>query len=327
MEIEFCIEKIDSFLPQIARQLGLQIVNSSFNIPEEQGRGLFNQIQLCDDLIVTYYELLLNEESIIVRKRSVNDNIIPIVCWLTDSSIEQELNCERKRVGKCTPNGIFMPANSLETKYTFPKGEAIKNITFFITKDWLKNIINENNNYLANLFLSKENFFIYEEIDYDISELLIKIENLVNESHQPLAKLCMYAQTLSFIHLFFNKIITRPIERQLINITPRDIQALFRVKHILINEYISIPSTLNLSKECGLSVRKLQRLFRQVFGKSIYKYAMDIKMNEAKKLLASKKFSVSEVGYKVGYSNLSHFTIKFKSTFGLSPKTFLSSLT
>lgn len=49
-------------------------------------------------------------------------------------------------------------------------------------------------------------------------------------------------------------------------------------------------------------------------------------MSEAKKMLVSKKYNVSEVGNMVGYSNLSHFTKKFKEFIGITPKQFLMSL-
>lgn len=325
MKIEFCIDELESFLPQIANQLGIEIMDYSFQIPPEQGKGYFIQLKFCDDILITYYELLLHSESTVIRKKSKNDNIIPIVCWLTESGIEQELNSESKEIGKGTPNGIFMPANSLETRYTFPKGKPIKNITVFITKDWLRKNIKEQNNYLTNVVLSSENYFIFEETTYDISEVLSQMEHLINNIEFPLAKVSLYANTLNLMHLFLQKIINRPTERQYVNINPWELQALFKVKTILMNEYVSIPSSRSLAQECGISIRKLQRLFMQVFGKSIYQFAMDVKMNEAKKMLATKKYSVSEVGYNVGYSNLSHFTLKFKQTFGISPKAFTSS--
>jgi AraC-like DNA-binding protein len=326
MEIEFHIDKLDSFLPQIANQLGVDIVDDSFQIPPEQGKGYFTQLKFCDDIIITFYDLQLNAESTVIRKKSENDSIIPIVCWLTDSGIQQELNSERKKIGKSTPNGIFMPANSLETRYTLPKNEPIKNITVFITKDWLRNNIKEQNNFLNKVVLSNENYFIFEETAYDISEVLLKMEHALNNMEMPLAKVSLYANTLNLLHLFLHKIVNRPTERQSVNINPREIEILFKVKAWLINEYFAIPSTHSLAQKCGISIRKLQRLFRQVFGKSIYQFAMEVKMNEAKKMLATKKFSVSEVGHNVGYSNLSHFTLKFKETFGISPKSFISSL-
>jgi AraC-like DNA-binding protein len=79
-----------------------------------------------------------------------------------------------------------------------------------------------------------------------------------------------------------------------------------------------------LADTVGFSDSKLQKSFKQVFGKSIYQYALYEKMLVAQKMLKSKKYSVSEVGYELGYSNLSHFTKAFKNQFGVNPKTYAS---
>ena len=326
MKIEFCINKLDSFLPEIAKQLGLEIENNGFHIPSNQGKGYFFQMQLNKDILVTYYELLLNETTTVIRKKSENDNIIPIIFWLSNSGIKQEIDSENKELGKDSPNGIFLPANSTETKYTLPSRVMVKNITLFVTKKWLLENVKKQNNYLSNVILSSANFFLFEEINYEMSELIMQMEDtLINKINHPLAKINLYADTLKLMHFFFEKILNRPTNIQLLNISPHDIQGIFKVKTILINEYASIPPTSRLAKECGINQRKLQSLFKQVFGKSIYQFAISIKMNEAKKMLMTKKYNVSEVGYLVGYSNLSHFSEKFKEHVGITPKSFLLS--
>ena len=118
----------------------------------------------------------------------------------------------------------------------------------------------------------------------------------------------------------------RPLDKQIVNISPPDIERAFIVKGIIMNNYINIPSTEYLANESGMNTRKMQKIFKQIFGQSIYQYALSIKMREAKKKLQSKKYNISEVGYMVGYTNLSHFAEKFKKYYGTTPKSFLSSL-
>ena len=326
MKIEFCIDKIDSFLHSIANQLCLDIDNNSFKIPSDQGKGFFTQVQFSDDILITYYELLLKEESTIIRKKSANDNIIPIIFWLSNSGVIQELDSANKEIGKDTPNGIFIPSNSLETKYTFPKDIMVRNITVFIHKQWLHKHINKQNDYINNVILSSKSFFLFEEICYEINEILMAmVHTLKNNMNHTLAEINLFSNTLNLIKLLFKNILIRSKDKQMVNINSQDIQHLFKVKSILLSEYISIPSTDYLARECGINKRKLQRLFKQVFGRSIYQFAISVKMNEAKKMLSTKKYSVSEVGFKVGYSNLSHFTEKFKDHFAITPKSFLRS--
>jgi len=69
-----------------------------------------------------------------------------------------------------------------------------------------------------------------------------------------------------------------------------------------------------------MSETKLKRLFNQVFGKSIFQYFQNFRMQEAARLL-KEGLSISEVGYQLGFSNLEHFTKVFEEVIGVKPKT------
>jgi AraC-like DNA-binding protein len=69
-----------------------------------------------------------------------------------------------------------------------------------------------------------------------------------------------------------------------------------------------------------MSPSKLKRLFKQVFGNSIFSYYQGFRMQEAARLLKEEKLSVSEVGCQLGFINLSHFSRVFKEHIGMKPK-------
>ena len=327
MKIEFCLDQINGFLPSIAEQLGLEIENNLLRLPKDQGEGFFTQAVFNNNLLVTYYELDLSAPATIIRHKSNNSDILPIIFWISNAGITQELNAERKIIGKNTPNGIFFPSNNMETNYTFPPGVPIKNITIFIRKKWLEENINRNDDFINTSILKQEKYFLFEEITFDMEELITNIEAIFKSPiNGTLSPLNLYINTLKLASLFFEKIIQRSSESAFINIKPYDIQNLFKVKSIVTDNYIDFPTIDFLARASGMNERKLQKLFKQVFGQSIYQFALTLKMKEAKKLLQSKKYSVSEVGYMVGYSNLSHFTQKFKEHVGITPKAFLSSI-
>lgn len=77
---------------------------------------------------------------------------------------------------------------------------------------------------------------------------------------------------------------------------------------------------MELSHQSGLSESKLTRLFRQIFGTSLYQYYQLVRINEAARLLREHDLSVSEVGYRLGFTNLSHFTRLFAHHMQLNPK-------
>ena len=86
-------------------------------------------------------------------------------------------------------------------------------------------------------------------------------------------------------------------------------------------EHLDTPQTIEeLADFAGMSSSKLKRLLKQIFGNSIFNYYQSFRMKEAARLLREEKLSVSEVGYRLGFSNLSHFTSMFEQHIGMKPK-------
>jgi AraC-like DNA-binding protein len=84
---------------------------------------------------------------------------------------------------------------------------------------------------------------------------------------------------------------------------------------------MSQPPQLNaLAKMAGMSETKMKQLFKQVFGDTIYNYYQNERMHEAGFLLKHAGYSVSETGYRLGFSNLSHFSRLFEKHYGVTPK-------
>ena len=68
-----------------------------------------------------------------------------------------------------------------------------------------------------------------------------------------------------------------------------------------------------------MSESKFNKIFKAIYGDSYFSYLREQRLIMAKEMLQSKKFSVSEVGFQVGYSNLSKFSKSFKDQFGILP--------
>jgi len=71
-----------------------------------------------------------------------------------------------------------------------------------------------------------------------------------------------------------------------------------------------------------MSEPKLRKLFKQTFGKGVFEYYQTARMQEATKLLKERRMTVSEVGYQLGFTNLSHFSRVFEQYTGMKPKKF-----
>jgi AraC family transcriptional regulator len=74
-----------------------------------------------------------------------------------------------------------------------------------------------------------------------------------------------------------------------------------------------------LAAQAGLSRFHFQRLFKAATGVSPSRYHIDLRINEARRLLRETRMSVVDVALEVGYANPSHFARLFRRETGLSP--------
>lgn len=69
-----------------------------------------------------------------------------------------------------------------------------------------------------------------------------------------------------------------------------------------------------------ISIRSLNRRFRQAIGKSPMQYLQQIRIENAQELLKTSNLSIAEVAYSVGYPDNSYFSALFRRTISVSPK-------
>jgi AraC-like DNA-binding protein len=75
----------------------------------------------------------------------------------------------------------------------------------------------------------------------------------------------------------------------------------------------------DLASIAGVSLRTLQRLFRERFDTSPMTWLMDVRLSEAARLIRAGDDPVTKIAYRVGFKDPSHFTRRFKGRFGVSP--------
>ena len=75
-----------------------------------------------------------------------------------------------------------------------------------------------------------------------------------------------------------------------------------------------------LANELGFSQKQLYRKVKQITGITPIAYVKSIKMKKAAFLLKDPQYSITEVMYMIGYSNMSYFIKCFSSEYQMTPK-------
>jgi AraC-like DNA-binding protein len=138
--------------------------------------------------------------------------------------------------------------------------------------------------------------------------------------------LYLKGKVYELLSLYFNKNEDTDIEQCPFLIDEDNIRKIRLAKELILKNISEPPSLQMLSESIGLSLNKLKEGFKQLYGDTVFGYLLDHKMEEARRMLASKNYNVNEVGLKIGYSTSSHFIAAFKKKYGTTPKKYLMSL-
>jgi len=185
-------------------------------------------------------------------------------------------------------------------------------------------------NYLNGLFDLSEKSPVLQSLLQNTQPLLF--EQMIYPSLQKIVDEIVTESADETFELFFLRIKAEELiyrllmelekrdEKHLYSLNIHDIQTIYKVKEQIFEHLETPPVIKGLAVYANMSPTKLKRLFKQIFGNSIFSYYQEFRMKEAARLLKEEKLSVSDVGYQLGFTNLSHFSRVFKEHIGMKPK-------
>jgi AraC-like DNA-binding protein len=103
-------------------------------------------------------------------------------------------------------------------------------------------------------------------------------------------------------------------------VAPEDRELALRARKILAEEFADPPAIPELARRCATNDFRLKKVFKQVYGTTLYAYVQKLRLEEANWLLRQKDLSVREVALRVGYRHAGHFSRLFHRHYGVYPK-------
>ena len=304
----------------VAEQLGMPVEETQVKLPEMLGRGFFSQYTLCEWLTLNYLHFFTHEPLMLVRRPVKASPWIPIIFYTT-AGYEQIIGESSRSVGIDTLDGIFMPSCHIPTEWRTPPGVWLTNVTLTFHGERVQPLLG-GDCYLARLLHSRQSFYLFETIT---SAMAVVLANIGRSVEGQGAMLELLRLSIELFGYFVERIERRAGAAQFTGLDGRDVEAMFQVRARILQDLAQVPSVVELANMAGMSPSKLQRCFRLVMGASITEFALAERMEWAKRLLASRRYTVSEVGYTVGYANLSHFSEIFRRHYQMNPKQFQAS--
>lgn len=291
-----------------------------FILPETYGEGYIKSFNFGARLNMMISQCEFKEEMII--KRAGGNSRKDEITFSFRNLFQQDKI--QNPDGLALKRSIAMPsvqvsAGDIDIEVIIPEKTKINTIVITIHMDLLKSWINDKaeNKFLNTITLSDKPYLYDQIISNEIEQVASKIA-LVN-SEEELSHFYLKLKTEEMIYLFLSELSKREtITNYPLNVA--DVKAMYAIKETLCSDLSNPPDLTHLAFISNMSESKMNKLFKQIFGNSIYNYYQALRMNEAAYLIREEKLSVSETGYRLGFSNLSHFSRIFEKHIGLKPK-------
>ena len=219
---------------------------------------------------------------------------------------------------------LYNPQKALPIDLNLTPDSALVSLVISIKK--FHSLFSEDADHIH--FLSPENntkkYYDTRPINPAMSVVLSQI--LETKVHESIQTLYFKGKVYELLSLFFNKSEDADVEQCPFLMDEENVRKIRKAKEIILNQMTEPPTLQELSAEIGLNIKKLKEGFKKIYGNTIYSYLLDYKMEEARRMLESKKSNINEIGHNLGYSTASHFITAFKKKYGTTPKKYLMSV-
>lgn len=309
--------EIDKSVLQLVLALGIENIEEIVSGIKKFDIQVFKVYDFMPDMLLTVRSYLVNQN---FKHRFGNVKAIENgILFSFHNFFKDKLDNDKQGIIiEEIPQVRIIPMTSSQ-EYSFYKNTHMKHISILVSSDYLKGFLKEDASKFAYLLNSDESFVIEEFMG---DELLQTVNEIVSgQKEKSLSKFYYRLKALELLYLLFRSLDKRE-QTSFQSISPAEIEIIYKVRDKLIIRLDKAPSLAELKNIACMNDIKLRKLFAQIFGMGIYEYFQLIRMKEAGRQLKETGKNVSEVGYDLGFTNLSHFSREFEKYMGMKPKKF-----
>ena len=95
-----------------------------------------------------------------------------------------------------------------------------------------------------------------------------------------------------------------------------------RARIVIEESYAKRISLNSIANDLAVSKEHLSRVFKKKFGKTVTEHIHEVRIDRARRLMATGEFSLKQICYETGYQSYNDFYRNFRKVTGVSPKEF-----
>lgn len=318
ISLHYTFSNYKAFLDQFAEKLNTQLEGNRLTIPPEVGSGFFQIINLDLQLQALIYDITLNDDLYLHRDKTELQYYMLVFDRSSEASgASISIGLEKPIDDHGRSYALYLTSNTHAVEYTLQRGVNLSGFRILLPLGWMEKYVElqANQEMIERYHQLKTVAVWYMPVDEELKMLL----NEVLYDHD-IPFLFYQNRIFRIIESFFTWLYTGLQQPEVQSLSTADIENAQRVEAILTNDITVVPPTIReLAREIAVSESKLKKIFKLVYGMPPYEYYQKQRMQKAHNMLLEGEYSIKDVGYTLGYANLSNFTLAFKKEFGLLP--------
>lgn len=311
-------------MEDLAEFLGAEFANNTVQFPEATGSGYMKLVELPDGVEALISHFRLKHDMLLERKKD-NSEYYTFCCEeikdVTGFSITIE--SDTYALEQNGQSALYLTSFLYDVGYSLKKNTLVNSIRVLLKPEWMKKYLgfDKGQGVLQQYLELKTAGVLYKKIDAEARQLFSEL--LKNDKSN--STLYYYSRLLRLIEKFSASLDEQMLRQpKTMEFSSDDIERIRKIETRLISDFSVPPPTIpELAKSVALSESKLKSLFKAVYGLPPFEYFQKHRMEKARVMLLSNKYSIKDVGYALGYVNLSNFTLAFKKQFGQLPSELL----
>ncbi|MBC7889998.1 MAG: helix-turn-helix transcriptional regulator [Ferruginibacter sp.] len=306
-----------NWLKEFATAIGCESTGNSVIFSPGAGQGSCTAFFLEKGLTACVNNYQLKEDYLFTRLPSDNRGVIIYLYHLqTEAPVVYQLDKESISLDNGSIFTLRITSAQSSQHLKFGRTTAVRGISIYLNNEWIENNLHQPVLEMVNYLEESNNFkqFINARQQRLLNEILD-----VPASH-PYPGVYIRSRILRILDRLLENFLQYDISESPEKINDGDFIALQKIETILTLSYDeAFPGIEKLSRLSLMSESKLKKLFKQSFGMGLYEYFQKNRMHRAKDHIVSGNYSISEVGTKLGYQNLSNFSTAFRKEFNCLP--------
>jgi AraC-like DNA-binding protein len=323
MIFEFTASLDFDFITEFSQKFNFTVRDGLLSFPGKIGEGYVRKIAFSPDFRILMHRYKLKEDFIIIRNPTkVPNDLISIFFYNNEQSLDLTYNEDQSiKFSRKNESAIQVTTNDLYSIIRFPAGTETHYVVVGITSRKLAALLNikKPNPLIETVTNGAASFLYFESMSVETQHILKHIFSI--NADELLSPFYIQIKVQELLFHIFDKLIKRETAAHR-PINNDDAERLMKLRTLILSDLSVPPSLPALAAMIGMSETKMKQLFKQTFGDSIYNYFQKVRMEEAAFLLKQGGYSVSQVGFELGFTNLSHFSRLFESHYGMTPKKF-----